>query len=204
MSGTTIALTPVKCATCDALARSPLTCTDCRSLYEHVQGADYFELFGLPRSFDLDAAILEQRYLSITRNVHPDAFAVAEPEMQMLAMRLSAAVNRAHETLRDPLVRAGYLLESVGGKSAAEDKRVAQELLNRMLLLREEVEEARAAGDHATLSSIKRSVLDERAAAANQIAALARQLNDGGEQARDALRMQLNGVKYLDALLAQL
>ena len=36
---------------------------------------DYFALFGLPVSFAIDVARLEQAYLDIQAKVHPDRFA---------------------------------------------------------------------------------------------------------------------------------
>lgn len=201
---TPIATTPAKCATCAQLAATPLACTDCHTLLEHVQGADYFELFGLPRRFAIDDAALQRHYLAISRNVHPDGFATAEPEMQALALRLAAAVNRAYAVVKDPMLRAEYLLETSGGKSAADDKRVPPQLLGEVMMLREEIEEARLNGDAATLARIRESVLAERTACERRVAELAGQLTAPGDETRDRLRLELNAMKYYQNLLAQL
>lgn len=186
------------------LMQAPLACADCRSLHDRVQGADYFELFGLPRRFAVDAEALQSRYLAISRNIHPDGFATAEPEMQSLVLRLSAAVNKAYDTLRDPIQRANYLLETSGGKSAADDKRVPPDLLAHVMMLREQIEEAKAEGRAAELASIKQSVQQRRSGALEEITATAGRLDAGAEGTRDALRLQLNAMKYWDNLMAQL
>lgn len=186
------------------LAQTPLACSDCHTLLEHVAGADYFELFGLKRHYDLDPAALQKTYLAITRNVHPDAFATADATTQSLMLRMAATINRAFETLKDPVLRAEYLLETSGGKSAADDKRVPPELLGQVMMMREEIEEAKAGGDSQTLTRLRQQVSHQKDAALERLADLSRRLDDGGEALRDDLRLQLNSMKYFNNLLAQL
>ncbi len=186
------------------LAQTPLACADCHTLLEHVAGADYFELFGLKRLYDIDATALQKTYLAITRNTHPDAFATADATTQSLMLRMAATINRAYETLKDPILRAEYLLESSGGKSAADDKRVPPELLGQVMIMREEIEEAKSSGDAATLTRFREQVSRQKDSALQRLADLSRLLDDGGESVRDDLRLQLNSMKYFNNLLAQL
>jgi molecular chaperone HscB len=186
------------------LAQAPLACADCHTLLAHVEGADYFELFGLPRRFDLDAAELGRRYLAISRNIHPDRHATADPQMQLFALRAAAAVNRAHDVLRDPFLRAEYLLETSGGKSSAEDKRVPPALLTQVMMLREEIEEAKASQGAAALADLRERISAERAAVEKSVAEWCAKLPAEGAGARDALRLELNSLKYWNNLLAQL
>jgi molecular chaperone HscB len=195
---------PVKCATCDVLTQAPLACTDCHSLLAHVEGANYFELFGLPRAYALDKNDLSQKYLAISRNIHPDKFATQDEQMQVFALRMSAAVNKAYEVLRDPFQRAEYLLELSGGKSAAQDKRVPPELLTKVMTLREEIDEAKEADDFGTLESLKVNVSHQREEVQMRISDLCDELEHSDAQAQDALRLELNSMKYLNNLMAQL
>lgn len=204
MAETRLQVYPTKCATCDMLSHAPLACEDCHALYEHVAGADYFELFGLPRSYALDLADLQRRYVGICRNIHPDAVAGQSSEMQLLALRLSATVNRAYDTLRQPLSRAEYLLEGAGGRSSADDKRVPADLLERVMELREQIDTAKSTGDAATLAALRRTVEADAAAAQGRIAALAEQVSAGASGVGDELRRLLNAMKYYHNLLAQL
>lgn len=195
---------PAKCLTCEVLRQGPLACAACEQILAHVQSADYFEVFGLPRSHRIDEADLARRYREISRNIHPDRFAAAGPDMQSFALRTSAAVNRAHEVLRDPFRRAEYLLESAGGSSAATDKRVPDGLLAEVMMLREELEDARASGDAAAISAIAEGLRTQRAALAAKIAALCDELVAGRDGVAPALRLELNAMKYLSNLMALL
>src|SRR5262249_54773707 len=59
-------------------------------------------------------------------------------------MELSAALNDADATLKQPFRRAEYLLNLLGGPTAAEHKEMAPEFLEEMLELRMEIEHLRA------------------------------------------------------------
>lgn len=72
---------------------------------------NYFELFGLPVSFDIDAGRLAEQYLDLQKEVHPDRFANATEHEKRLSMQWATLVNSAHATLKDSLKRAVYLLE---------------------------------------------------------------------------------------------
>jgi molecular chaperone HscB len=196
---------PAKCTTCKALAEAPLACKDCRRVFEHVMGASYFELFGLPATYEIDTDALHQKYLIICRNTHPDQFVNESPEASRLAMRLSAQVNRAYETLRDPLLRAEYLIEAFGGKSAAEHKTVPQDLLQEVMGLREDIEEAAGSRDAKAIGELRERVLARREEVLEQIAGLARQLEEQRDEVKlNELRERLNAVKYFENLRTQL
>ncbi len=195
---------PTKCSTCQALQQVPFACEDCHQLLAHVQGADYFELFALPHAYDLDHHELEEKYLAISRNIHPDKFAVAGEEMQAFALRASAAVNNAYDVLRDPIHRAEYLLESVGGRSATEDKRVPPDLLTEVMTVREEIDDAKVAGDHQALELIRERITERQQNVEDNIAELCHGLTAATDQTRNQLRLQLNAMKYINSLLAQL
>lgn len=74
----------------------------------------YFQLFELPTEFNVDVALLGERYRKLQRELHPDRFAQASGTQQRLAVQYSAFVNEAHATLSKPLPRALYLLELAG------------------------------------------------------------------------------------------
>jgi molecular chaperone HscB len=177
---------------------SRLFCDHCRSLYP-AEGLSYFELLNLPVAYDLDPAVLRQKYLQVSRGVHPDHHTTETS----LSLRLSAQLNEAHRVLADPVLRADYLLELAGGKSARDDKNVPQVVLTTALMLREEIQEARQAGDSVTLEACRTRVRQPYDATLAKIAELARQL-PGDESVRLRLRAELNSVKYYQKLLAEL
>jgi molecular chaperone HscB len=195
---------PAKCQSCQRPLDSPVCCNACHTLYPVDTSEDHFRLFGLPRRYHIDPTDLHRRFLAISRNVHPDLFGTQAPEMRNLALRLSAQINEAYETLKDPLLRAEYLLESSGGKSSAADKSAPGELLAEIMMLREEIEEAKAAADTETMTSIRAHIDARRHAVHATVMSLAEHLDEPSDAVRSDLRRQLNAMKYLNNLLSEL
>ena len=71
---------------------------------------DDFELFGLPRRFALDAAVLDERRRLLLAEVHPDRHAADGAAAARRATARAMDVNEAWRRLRDPRQRAGQLL----------------------------------------------------------------------------------------------
>jgi len=139
---------PQRCRTCNHVLTSPAVCMDCHQLYDEAASADHFHLLGLSRRYEIDEAELERRFLELSRALHPDYFAAHGENVLMVSMQLTSKLNEAYRVLKDPLQRAGYLLELFGGPTAAADKSVPEGLLPEMMLLREQLEEARLRGDN--------------------------------------------------------
>lgn len=75
---------------------------------------NYFELFGLPVDFNLDASVLTERYRELQKVVHPDRFASASDREKRIAVQQAALINEALHTLKTPLRRARYILQLRG------------------------------------------------------------------------------------------
>src|SRR3989344_4214970 len=109
-------------------------------------GKNHFELFGLPVAFDLDANDLASRYRELQRHVHPDKFANASDQERRLSLQMTALVNEAFQTLKDPVRRGRYLLGlrgvDVGGET---DTKMDAAFLMEQMEWRENLEEIRQA-----------------------------------------------------------
>ena len=75
---------------------------------------NYFELFNIPVSFDVDLSVLPQTYQQLQRLTHPDKFASGSEQEKLVAIQKNAQVNDAYSILKSPLSRAEYLLSLRG------------------------------------------------------------------------------------------
>ena len=75
---------------------------------------NYFELFNIPVSFDVDLSLLPQTYQQLQRLAHPDKFASGSEQEKLLAVQQNSQVNDAYSVLKSPLSRAEYLLSLRG------------------------------------------------------------------------------------------
>lgn len=195
----------VVCTHCGKNMYSPLCCAGCGALNPIPQEGlqfNYFEVFGLPVTYELDAAELRRQYLALSRGVHPDAQSERSDLVRQQALALSAELNRAYDTLRDPITRAEYLLALAGGPSAADDKSVPPRLLGEVMTLREEIETAAGERHLEALRELRATVAARREAAMDEITAIGRQ-PDRDEATRQQWRKHLNAVKYWNNLFEQ-
>lgn len=189
---------PAKCNTCHGPMSSPVFCDNCRNLYP-ADGLNHFELLGFEPTFNIDAATLRQKYLQVSRGVHPDHHGSGD---STTSLRLSAQLNEAHRVLADPVLRAEYLLELMGGNSAKGDKSVLDGVLAETLMLREGIAEAKAGGDRIALGACQAQARKSYDATLARIADLAGRL-PGDETLRRQLRATLNSIKYYQRLLIE-
>ena len=104
--------------------------------------ANYFSSFDLDPSFSIDVAVLEQRYEQLMTICHPDRFAAAPAFEQRAAAKRAADVNEAFNVLKQPVSRAGHLLQLAGVDLPALERQPADpEFLFEQMMLRERVQE---------------------------------------------------------------
>jgi molecular chaperone HscB len=75
---------------------------------------DYFRFFGLEQRFNIDLATLDQAYLAIQKEVHPDRHARGSDTEQRLSMQMATLANTALQTLKNPIQRGLYLCQLHG------------------------------------------------------------------------------------------
>ena len=105
--------------------------------------SDFFSLFGLPVSFDIDTTALTARYRELQRAVHPDKFVNASDSERRLSMQVAARVNEGYQLLKDPLARGRYLLEMRGVELNDADTTVDKMFLMEQMELRERLAEVK-------------------------------------------------------------
>ncbi len=123
---------------------------------------DDFALFGLPRRFAQERAVLDARWRELQAEVHPDKFAAEGAAAQRVALQWAVRVNEAYQRLKDPLKRAAYLCELAGQRIDAENNTAMPgAFLMRQMEWRESLDDARGDGD--ALAALARDVEDTRA-----------------------------------------
>ncbi len=103
---------------------------------------NFFELFDLAPSFDVDLSQLTTRYRVLQRQDHPDQLQAESNTDQALAqLQQSAKVNEAYDTLRIAAKRAAYLLELKKQAIALEQSIGDIDFLQNALEVREQLDE---------------------------------------------------------------
>lgn len=111
-------------------------------------GKNFFELLDLPVSFDVNTAELATRYRELQRRFHPDRYASAPEPERRISLQLTAQVNAAFQTLKDPVARARYMLGLLGVDTGEEtDTTMDAGFLMEQMELRDSLAEARQLTD---------------------------------------------------------
>lgn len=130
---------------------------------------NYFELFGLPASFELDRAQLHSAQQRLQGEFHPDRFVNAGDRQRRVSVQMAAHINQAYAILRDPVRRARYLLEINGADLPDESATTSDTaFLMEQLELREAIESCRDSDDPLRECA---QIEDRLAQSANELAA---------------------------------
>lgn len=124
---------------------------------------NYFQLFNIEASFDVDFNQLSQAYQTLQKAVHPDRFAHASSQDQLLAVQKSAEINDGYQTLKQPLKRAEYILVLRGVDMPNEQQSFSDTtFLMQQMELREMLGEVKFADDvDAALNKAKQVLAQE-------------------------------------------
>lgn len=168
----------VNAMTCPTCQRDPgpgPLCAGCGAIQPLPPALDAFSVLGLPATFALQAARVDERVKELSRRLHPDRFAQKSPRERRLSLEWTTAVNDAARAVRDPLRRASTLLKAQGidvekESGAGAMGRLPPEFLGEVLEIREELAQARAAGDLARVRELGRKVKERAAGVTSDLA----------------------------------
>lgn len=159
-----------------------------------MRNQNAFKLFQLEQKFLLDQPKLKREMRRLQTMLHPDKFVTKDRDSQNKSEQLSALINEAYSTLKNPYKRAKYLLTLMTGKSPEDIERNLDELkldpsfLNRMMELREMA----ATGGNVTEMTRSVSELD------SELTTLMTEVNrDFANKDYTALTRKLGKLKFL-------
>lgn len=109
---------------------------------------DYFQLFDVPVSFEVDLDLVQQHYMELQKTVHPDKFVNASAQEKRFSMQQTSRINEALNTLKQPVARALYLLKLKGMDINFDNETTMDaDFLMEQMELRESLSEVRAKDD---------------------------------------------------------
>src|SRR5436190_3489566 len=199
------------CWSCQKNAGAGAFCTACGALQAPDDQADLFAVLGVPARFSVDLAAAEAAYKDLSRQVHPDRFATADPRARRASLARTVQLNQAWRTIKDPVRRAEYLLLRAGidvgekkpapGDEIKATQRVAAPpaFLIEILELNDELSEAKRAGDVVKVSFMAEEM---RSRARQTMKTIGEALDGGAGGLEDAAR-SLVALRYYQRFIDQ-
>ncbi|CAG8616584.1 15174_t:CDS:2 [Acaulospora colombiana] len=143
---------PKRCWKCKSeIDYLSLHCTDkeCGVIQKSLPiDVTYFEILRMhednydPTPFDIDPAGLRRSFLRLQQLVHPDNYGIKDQQEYTYAQQQSSLINKAYQVLKDPLLRAQYMLQLNGVPIKESESMEDSELLMEILDTRERLEDA--------------------------------------------------------------
>ncbi len=100
---------------------------------------NYFELFELPVSIQIDRTKLAQKYFELQKKYHPDFFANGTEHEQQQALEISSQLNKALKTFKNTDLTIKYVLQLKGLLEEEEKYQLPSAFLMEMMELNEEL-----------------------------------------------------------------
>lgn len=114
----------------------------------NILTCNFFQLFDVPVSFEVDLDLIQQRYMNLQKTVHPDRFVNTSAQEKRLSMQQTSRINEALNTLKRPVDRALYLLKLKGMDINFENETTMDAaFLMEQLEIREALSEVRTKDD---------------------------------------------------------
>ena len=163
---------------------------------------NYYELFSIRVSFDINTSELAEKYRALQQAVHPDRFASASDQEKRLSVQKASFINEAYQVLKSPQRRARYLIELQGVEFDDQKNPVMSPMfLMQQMELREALSDVKSAADpESALDAIlnelrinKKSVLEK----------LAEQLNTPESADLDVASQLMHELQFLDKLQSE-
>jgi len=160
---------------------------------------NYFQLFNIEATFDIDLQNLSSSYQALQKAVHPDKFAHASEQEQRIAVQKSAHINDAYQTLKNPLQRAEYILIQRGVDMPNEQNTFGDtSFLMRQMELREMLEDVKFASDiDAALFEVQRVLSTEYQQLSSSMQV---QISENNSASNDAACDNLRKLKFYQKL----
>ena len=165
---------------------------------------NYFELYELPLSFDLDTDILRKKFYELSKRFHPDFYVNESQDKQDEILELSTQNNKAYQVLSDPLKRVEYIL-SLYNMLADGDKHVLpQSFLMEMMDVNEALMEMEFEADEQKLAELKQQIDEMEQALFEELNQYTAQFDSKNETEAENILLKIRDIWYREKYLMRI
>ena len=115
---------------------------------------NYFELYELPVSINLDQELIKKKYYQLSKEYHPDFYITETEEKQTEILELSTLNTKAYDTFKNEVKCIKYILTRYDIIDEGNDK-LPQSFLMEMMDMNEQLMELEFDVDESILSKVK-------------------------------------------------
>ncbi|XP_065054297.1 iron-sulfur cluster co-chaperone protein HscB-like [Rhopilema esculentum] len=135
-------------------------CDLCKKIQPPLTELSFFQIFRSPEIYGANVRDLTIQYRELQGMIHPDKFGSSLEEERQYSAEQSSLINKAYNTLIDPLTRAVYLL-SLNGVEIGEENTVGDtEFLMEVMETNEKLSEVKTSKDLDDIRKINNDAID--------------------------------------------
>ena len=119
---------------------------------------NYFELFNIPVSLQVEIASIKKRFYELSRQFHPDFYSQSSSDEQEEALEKSALLNKAFKVFsnRDETIK--YVLQLKELVEDDEKYQLPPDFLMEVMDVNEQLMDAKMDGDEEKITTIKQEI----------------------------------------------
>jgi molecular chaperone HscB len=119
---------------------------------------DYFMLFDIPVSFNVNSSLVKQKFYQLSRMYHPDFFTDASVIEQEAVLEKSSLINKAFLVLNNPDLLMEYILTEKKIITTDEKFQLPNSFLMEVMEINEQLLEAKMENDSISIEKLKVSI----------------------------------------------
>ena len=156
---------------------------------------NYFELFDIPVSINVDKAVITKKYVELQKKYHPDFYTQENELAQEDALEKSSAINKAMKVFKTPDATLKYVLELKGIVEEEEKYPLPPDFLMEVMELNENLSD----NSTAAIEAFEKDIYSE-------VSSIIEHYNDTTVTSEDLARLKAYYYKkkYLHRILERL
>ena len=121
---------------------------------------NYFELYDLQVSFNIDGNLLKKKFYELSKRYHPDFYVNESEEKQEEILQLSTQTNKGYQTLSDKQKLVAYILSMSKLLDDSDKYQLPQDFLMEMMEVNEALMELNTKPNTEILEQISSQIRD--------------------------------------------
>ncbi|TKC08369.1 Fe-S protein assembly co-chaperone HscB [Pedobacter polaris] len=162
---------------------------------------NYFELYGIPVSFNPDQQLIKTKFYALSKQYHPDFYINESQEKQDEVLELSTLNNKAFQVLKDPQKRLHYILDLKGQLVEGENYALPQSFLMEMMDVNEALMDLEFEPDTSKLTQVKTDIAAFEESLANELTTLTSTFDVSTTNEYDGLLKAIKDIYYRNKYL---
>jgi len=162
---------------------------------------DYFELYGLPVTFNPDPKVVKQKFYELSKKYHPDFYINEPEEKQEEVLQLSTLNNKAFQVFGDLQKRIHYVLTLKGMLEEGDHYALPQSFLMEMMDVNEALMDLQFEPDPEKLRSITSEILTIETTLKDQLKDLTTAYDSQSAEEQEATLKAIKDLYYRNKYL---